>query len=175
MERREFTNEFKIEAVKLMDRGESTIVLLFIMLYIINLLSYMTLGKHNLNSISLSLYTPDDLKPLPAVFGFILLAFYGLPIVIDMALFALYALISIRFWSATPGMIVAGLVLVTENQEKITLFRAFIRHVVSYFSGAAFFIGYLWSLFDREGRTWHDILSGTRVVNRARVQQIDNI
>jgi len=39
-----------------------------------------------------------------------------------------------------------------------------IRFVVSLVSAAPFGLGYIWSLFDRDKRTWHDILSGTRLV-----------
>lgn len=39
-----------------------------------------------------------------------------------------------------------------------------IRFLASLLSAAAAGIGFAWSLFDPEKRTWHDILSGTRLV-----------
>lgn len=42
--------------------------------------------------------------------------------------------------------------------------KATIRFLVSLLSAAALGIGFLWSLGDSRKRTWHDILSGTRLV-----------
>jgi uncharacterized RDD family membrane protein YckC len=41
--------------------------------------------------------------------------------------------------------------------------RGFVRLLVSLFSGI-FYLGYLWSLWDSEHRTWHDHASGTTVI-----------
>jgi uncharacterized RDD family membrane protein YckC len=38
-----------------------------------------------------------------------------------------------------------------------------LRFLVSLLSGAAAGAGFLWSLFDRDRRCWHDIASGTRL------------
>lgn len=42
--------------------------------------------------------------------------------------------------------------------------KAAIRFLASLVSVAPAGLGFLWSLFDSEKRTWHDILSGTRLV-----------
>jgi uncharacterized RDD family membrane protein YckC len=42
--------------------------------------------------------------------------------------------------------------------------RAALRYVGRLVSGIALFIGYLWSLWDPEGQTWHDKIAGTYVV-----------
>lgn len=42
--------------------------------------------------------------------------------------------------------------------------KATIRFLASLLSAAALGIGFLWSLGDKRKRTWHDILSGTRLV-----------
>jgi uncharacterized RDD family membrane protein YckC len=39
-----------------------------------------------------------------------------------------------------------------------------VRFLVSLLSGAAAGAGFLWSLFDRDRRCWHDIVSGTRLL-----------
>lgn len=39
-----------------------------------------------------------------------------------------------------------------------------VRYAVATLSLAAFGLGFLWSLFDRERRTWHDLASGTRLL-----------
>jgi uncharacterized RDD family membrane protein YckC len=41
-----------------------------------------------------------------------------------------------------------------------------VRYGVAALSLAAFGLGFLWSLFDRERRTWHDIASRTRVLRQ---------
>jgi uncharacterized RDD family membrane protein YckC len=42
------------------------------------------------------------------------------------------------------------------------------RYAVATVSLAAFGLGFLWSLFDRERRTWHDLASHTKLVREAR-------
>jgi len=39
-----------------------------------------------------------------------------------------------------------------------------LRYAVATLSLAAFGLGFLWSLFERERRTWHDLASGTVLV-----------
>jgi len=41
---------------------------------------------------------------------------------------------------------------------------AALRFIVSLVSAGLAGLGFLWSLFDKSKRTWHDILSGTRLV-----------
>lgn len=42
--------------------------------------------------------------------------------------------------------------------------KSALRFLVSLLSAALAGMGFLWSLFDRSKRTWHDIVSGTRLV-----------
>lgn len=42
--------------------------------------------------------------------------------------------------------------------------HALLRWVMSYVSGIALFIGYLWMLWDPAKQTWHDMLAGSYVV-----------
>lgn len=42
--------------------------------------------------------------------------------------------------------------------------RSVIRFLVSLVSAACAGLGFLWSLFEPRKRTWHDMLSGTRLV-----------
>ena len=50
----------------------------------------------------------------------------------------------------------------TENSPGVV--RGFLRTIAGGLSLACFGLGYLWSLWDRDRRAWHDILTGTRVV-----------
>lgn len=43
-----------------------------------------------------------------------------------------------------------------------------LRFAVSLLSAAVVGLGFAWSLFDREKRTWHDILSRTRLLHQRR-------
>lgn len=48
--------------------------------------------------------------------------------------------------------------------EKVTWKQAIIRFLVAIISWLAVGLGFLWILFDREKRAWHDIASGTRLI-----------
>jgi len=41
--------------------------------------------------------------------------------------------------------------------------RCLVRFLAAILSAAAVGVGFLWSLFERRKRTWHDLLSGTRL------------
>jgi len=66
----------------------------------------------------------------------------------------------------TPGKWVAGVQVVDPSGVAgIPVSRAFIRALVRAFaSGAVFYLGYLWMLWDDQQRTWHDMAADTRVV-----------
>jgi uncharacterized RDD family membrane protein YckC len=73
------------------------------------------------------------------------------------------------FWSSSGrsvGYRWFGLRLVRrEKGEEISFFRAGLRGSVGYWiSGAVFFIGYLWALWDDENEAWHDKIFDTWVV-----------
>lgn len=48
--------------------------------------------------------------------------------------------------------------------EKVTWKQVIIRFLVAIISWLAVGLGFLWILFDREKRAWHDIASGTRLI-----------
>jgi len=71
------------------------------------------------------------------------------------------------FWvrgGMTLGMQAWRLRVQTLEGCSITLPQAMLRFAVACLSFAAFGLGYLWVLIDRERRSWPDIASGTRVV-----------
>lgn len=71
------------------------------------------------------------------------------------------------FWThggQTLGMRAWRIRVINDQGEAPSLQQALLRYAVACLSLAAFGIGFLWSLFDEQGRTWHDILSGTRLV-----------
>ncbi|MBI4679499.1 MAG: RDD family protein [Elusimicrobia bacterium] len=66
--------------------------------------------------------------------------------------------------STTVGGIVFGLKGVRLDGRPMDFGVALVRHLASYLSAMALFLGFLWAGWDPEGRTWHDKLAGTIVV-----------
>ncbi len=70
------------------------------------------------------------------------------------------------FWThggQTLGMKTWRVRVETLNGEAISNKQAIIRATVALISALFFGIGFLWSLFDKEKRTWHDIASNSRL------------
>lgn len=73
----------------------------------------------------------------------------------------------VGFWvrgGRTLGMLAWRLRLVAAGGGPVTLRQASARFFVALLSWLPAGAGYLWALVDREGLTWHDRLSGTRLV-----------
>ena len=71
------------------------------------------------------------------------------------------------FWThngQTLGMRTWKMKLVSENGLIVSWKSCLIRFVVAIFSWAIFGIGFLWSLWDKQNRTWHDIASKTKLI-----------
>ena len=69
----------------------------------------------------------------------------------------------------TPGDAALSIRVVdVDGGSSIGWARALGRWVVSYVSGLALFIGYLWMLWDAEKQTWHDKAARTYVVMATR-------
>ena len=74
----------------------------------------------------------------------------------------------VGFWSRkgrTLGMQSWGLQLEAANGDVPSVAACSIRFVAAILSWAVFGIGFLWQLVDKENLTWHDRLSGTRLVH----------
>lgn len=69
-----------------------------------------------------------------------------------------------RFGGTTPGKRLMGLKVVSEDGSPVDAQKAFLRAATSLVSWYALVIGYLWASKDPQGRTWHDLIAGTRVV-----------
>ncbi|MYD44514.1 MAG: RDD family protein [Gammaproteobacteria bacterium] len=69
------------------------------------------------------------------------------------------------FWlkrGQTVGMMAWRLRLVSD--ETVTLKTVLLRFIGALLGGACVFVGYVWILFDRNQRSWSDIMSHTYVV-----------
>jgi uncharacterized RDD family membrane protein YckC len=65
------------------------------------------------------------------------------------------------FGGNTPGMMVTGLQVASFTGETPTPRQYFLRAVGYLLSAATCFLGFLWVIWDEDGLTWHDRLSGT--------------
>ena len=71
------------------------------------------------------------------------------------------------FWMhgcQTLGMRSWRIKVVDLKGEPITKSASIKRYLASLLSWAALGLGFLWILFDKENRSWHDLLSNTRLV-----------
>lgn len=88
-------------------------------------------------------------------------AFYQAMLVIIAGLFFT------GFWvrgGQTLGMRAWRLRLISDGGIDVTPATAVLRYLGAWVSFAAAGLGFIWSLFDAEKRTWHDRWSGTRIV-----------
>jgi uncharacterized RDD family membrane protein YckC len=84
--------------------------------------------------------------------------------VLFMSLFGFFA----KFWThngQTLGMQVWGLRIQNKDGTAITLWQAMLRFLVAIGSWLLLGLGYLWVIWDKEKRTWHDMYSESQVVH----------
>ena len=58
--------------------------------------------------------------------------------------------------------------LISTDDNPLTYKRLLIRFLMSWVSALCFGLGFLWSLFDEQKRTWHDRVSATALVKAPR-------
>lgn len=64
----------------------------------------------------------------------------------------------------TIGMKAWGIRLINENDGPIQLSQCMLRIGIGFFSLVTFGLGFVWMLFDKRQRNWHDMASLTRVI-----------
>jgi len=78
----------------------------------------------------------------------------------------------------TIGKKLCGLTVLRINNNNVGYLRGLLREVVGKIISSIFFLGFLWILFSRSKRGWHDLVARTKVVKdtsvvkRARIIQI---
>ena len=86
----------------------------------------------------------------------------GIPV--TMLLWALYGAVMIWRFGATPGKMILKLkVTDAVTGANPAADKAFLRAFFSLVSLTGL-LGYAWALWEKEGRTWHDIIAQTRVI-----------
>lgn len=91
--------------------------------------------------------------------------FYPVYVIIVFGLSYLYFA---WFWihgGQSLGMKTWRVQLRSANNNKISWRTAAIRYVSALFSWGFFGIGFLWALFDKKNRCWHDLISHTELLD----------
>jgi uncharacterized RDD family membrane protein YckC len=93
----------------------------------------------------------------------------GLAVVVYVLWFIAYIAYPVYFEGgpncATPGKKICGIKVIDMNGGgPIGYSRAFVRFLVRIISGAVFYLGYLWMLWDKEKQCWQDKIAGSVVV-----------
>jgi uncharacterized RDD family membrane protein YckC len=94
----------------------------------------------------------------------------GDPLLSTILLFTLFAFFA-KFWThagQTLGMQVWGIRVQNPDGTGISLWQALLRFVVAIASWLCVGLGFFWSLFDKQKRSWHDIYSETQLVRISR-------
>jgi uncharacterized RDD family membrane protein YckC len=90
----------------------------------------------------------------------------GDPLLSTLLLFAVFAFFA-KFWThagQTLGMQVWGIRVQNADGTGISLWQALLRFVVAIASWLCLGLGFFWSLFDKQKRSWHDMYSETQLV-----------
>ncbi|WP_346832561.1 RDD family protein [Pseudomonas abietaniphila] len=90
----------------------------------------------------------------------------GDPLLSTILLFTLFAFFA-KFWThagQTLGMQVWGIRVQNPDGTGISLWQALLRFVVAIASWLCVGLGFFWSLFDKQKRSWHDMYSETQLV-----------
>jgi uncharacterized RDD family membrane protein YckC len=82
------------------------------------------------------------------------------------AMVILYFGVSVAYSSATPGLAWMGLEVRNLDGDFPTAQESWWRAFGYLISASALFLGFVWALLDNDGLTWHDLMSGTCVVER---------
>lgn len=93
-------------------------------------------------------------------------ALNGDPLLSTLLLFSLFAFFA-KFWThsgQTLGMQVWGVRVQNADGSAIDLWQALLRFLLAIISFLCFGLGFFWMLFDKQKRSWHDIYSGSCMV-----------
>ena len=85
-------------------------------------------------------------------------------VVIWGALFLLYSAVAIGWWGRTLGKRLFKIRVVGASGQRCGWGKGILRTLLYLVSALPFLLGFLWALFNRENRTWHDMIVDTRVV-----------
>jgi uncharacterized RDD family membrane protein YckC len=90
----------------------------------------------------------------------------GDPLLSTILFFVLFGFFA-KFWThsgQTLGMQVWGIRVQNADGTAISLWQALLRFIVSIGSWLCLGLGFIWSIFDKQNRTWHDMYSNSQLV-----------
>ena len=90
----------------------------------------------------------------------------GDPLLSTILFFVLFGFFA-KFWThsgQTLGMQVWGIRVQNADGTAISLWQALLRFIVSIGSWLCLGLGFVWSIFDKQNRTWHDMYSNSQLV-----------
>lgn len=90
----------------------------------------------------------------------------GDPLLSSILLLVLFGFFA-KFWThsgQTLGMQVWGIRVQNADGSAISLLQALLRFMVSIASWLCVGLGFIWALFDKQNRSWHDSYSGSQLV-----------
>ncbi|EOT7483457.1 TPA: RDD family protein [Pseudomonas aeruginosa] len=93
-------------------------------------------------------------------------ALIGDPLLSTLLVFVLFGFFA-KFWThngQTLGMQVWGLRVQNRDGSAISLLQALLRFMIAIASWLCLGLGFLWMLWDKDKRTWHDRYSESQVV-----------
>lgn len=68
-------------------------------------------------------------------------------------------------FGGTVGKLLTGTRIVNSNGQTLSFWRAFFRNQIGYVvSGTFLWLGFVWILFDKEVRAWHDMIVDSYVI-----------
>jgi hypothetical protein len=68
-------------------------------------------------------------------------------------------------FGGTVGKLLTGTRIVNSNGQNLSFWRAFFRNQIGYVvSGTFLWLGFIWVFFDKEVRTWHDMIVDSYVI-----------
>jgi len=87
--------------------------------------------------------------------------------VFRIIMWALYCGLFIKFRGATPGKMIFKMQVVRyPDGATIGFWHAAARSALMFISLFAVCLGFLWALWEKDHRTWHDLMAGTMVVRK---------
>jgi len=98
--------------------------------------------------------------PLLRQIRIVLPVIFPLGLVLNLAYFTFFH----GTWGQTIGKMIFGLRVVRPDGQPLTYSRALVRTVGYFLSAIPFFLGFLWTGFSSDKRSWHDTLTDTIVV-----------
>lgn len=75
-----------------------------------------------------------------------------------------YFVVLSGYGGKTIGKMIMGIRIISSEGNEIGYWDSFVRWIGYYVSGSFLFIGFLWSVFDRNSQSWHDKIASTYVV-----------